>query len=150
MPPMSAPAPMPPAVVNLSRCFCQKLLPCRWPSPTHAAWVCQVSPCLCRNLPQVRAETGADNKAIRPTTISRENTLLIHSSFRLDVALERVLLGACSLILFRQVPLVEGLKQGLWRIMVPEVGLEPTCPCERQILSLVRIPISPLRQQQRG
>ena len=30
---------------------------------------------------------------------------------------------------------------------MPEVGLEPTCPCERQILSLVRIPISPLRRE---
>ena len=28
---------------------------------------------------------------------------------------------------------------------MPEVGLEPTCPCGREILSLVRIPISPLR-----
>lgn len=30
--------------------------------------------------------------------------------------------------------------------MVPEVGLEPTWDCSRQILSLVRIPISPLRR----
>ena len=30
---------------------------------------------------------------------------------------------------------------------MPEVGLEPTCPCERQILSLVRIPISPPRRE---
>jgi hypothetical protein len=30
--------------------------------------------------------------------------------------------------------------------MVPEVGLEPTWSCPRQILSLVRIPISPLRR----
>jgi hypothetical protein len=36
------------------------------------------------------------------------------------------------------------------RGLVPEVGLEPTCPCERQILSLVRIPISPLRQRDEG
>ena len=34
---------------------------------------------------------------------------------------------------------------GMRKGVVPEVGLEPTCPCERQILSLVRIPISPLR-----
>ena len=31
--------------------------------------------------------------------------------------------------------------------MVPEVGLEPTWDCSRQILSLVRIPISPLRRE---
>jgi hypothetical protein len=30
---------------------------------------------------------------------------------------------------------------------VPEVGLEPTWGCPRQILSLVRIPISPLRRE---
>jgi hypothetical protein len=33
--------------------------------------------------------------------------------------------------------------------MVPEVGLEPTWGCPRQILSLVRIPISPLRHEPR-
>ena len=32
-------------------------------------------------------------------------------------------------------------------MMVPEVGLEPTWDCSRQILSLVRIPISPLRRE---
>ncbi len=31
--------------------------------------------------------------------------------------------------------------------VVPEVGLEPTWDCSRQILSLVRIPISPLRRE---
>ncbi len=31
--------------------------------------------------------------------------------------------------------------------MVPEVGIEPTWDCSRQILSLVRIPISPLRRE---
>ena len=30
---------------------------------------------------------------------------------------------------------------------MPEVGLEPTWDCSRQILSLVRIPISPLRRE---
>ena len=30
---------------------------------------------------------------------------------------------------------------------MPEVGLEPTWGCPRQILSLVRIPISPLRRE---
>ena len=30
-------------------------------------------------------------------------------------------------------------------IMVPEAGLEPACPCERRILSPLRLPISPLR-----
>jgi hypothetical protein len=28
---------------------------------------------------------------------------------------------------------------------VPEVGIEPTCPCERRILSPLRLPVSPLR-----
>ena len=30
-------------------------------------------------------------------------------------------------------------------ILVPEVGIEPTCPCERGILSPLRLPVSPLR-----
>ena len=30
--------------------------------------------------------------------------------------------------------------------MVPEVGIEPTCPCERRILSPLRLPVSPLRR----
>jgi hypothetical protein len=34
-----------------------------------------------------------------------------------------------------------------WQDVVPEVGLEPTWGCPRQILSLVRIPISPLRRK---
>ena len=33
---------------------------------------------------------------------------------------------------------------------MPEVGLEPTWSCPREILSLVRIPISPLRRVVRG
>ncbi len=32
----------------------------------------------------------------------------------------------------------------IWN-MVPEVGIEPTCPCERGILSPLRLPVSPLR-----
>ena len=31
--------------------------------------------------------------------------------------------------------------------MVPKVGLEPTRPCGLQILSLARLPISPLRPE---
>ena len=30
-------------------------------------------------------------------------------------------------------------------LMVPKEGLEPTHPCEYQILSLTRLPVSPLR-----
>ncbi len=33
--------------------------------------------------------------------------------------------------------------------MVPKVGLEPTRPCGLQILSLARLPISPLRPEVR-
>ena len=29
--------------------------------------------------------------------------------------------------------------------MVPKVGFEPTLPCGNQILSLARLPVSPLR-----
>ena len=29
--------------------------------------------------------------------------------------------------------------------MVPELGIEPRCPCERGILSPLRLPVSPLR-----
>jgi hypothetical protein len=39
----------------------------------------------------------------------------------------------------------EELVRSLEKQLVPEVGLEPTWDCSRQILSLVRIPISPLR-----
>ena len=30
-------------------------------------------------------------------------------------------------------------------LMVPELGIEPRCPCERGILSPLRLPVSPLR-----
>ena len=33
--------------------------------------------------------------------------------------------------------------------MVPELGIEPRCPCERGILSPLRLPVSPLRHGQR-
>ena len=35
-------------------------------------------------------------------------------------------------------------------VMVPEVGLEPTLCCQNGILNPARLPISPLRQDQRG
>ena len=36
-------------------------------------------------------------------------------------------------------------RASLWESMVPEVGIEPTRAFARQILSLVRLPIPPLR-----
>ena len=43
------------------------------------------------------------------------------------------------------------LNIGKWQdfIMVPELGIEPRCPCERGILSPLRLPVSPLRHGQR-
>ena len=35
-------------------------------------------------------------------------------------------------------------------LLVPKEGLEPTHPCGYQILSLTRLPVSPLRLMKRG
>ena len=77
MPPIKAPAPTPPAVVSLSRCLAQKLLPCLCPSPTQAECVWVVLLCRCRSLPQVLADVGTDSSAINANTINRESTFLI-------------------------------------------------------------------------
>ena len=49
-----------------------------------------------------------------------------------------------GLSLYRLTPHLKTYKQ-LISLMVPEVGIEPTCPCERGILSPLRLPVSPLR-----
>jgi hypothetical protein len=54
---------------------------------------------------------------------------------------ERIAMGRKKKSAFR---LFENL-EALDFIMVPEVGIEPTCPCERGILSPLRLPVSPLR-----
>src|SRR5213076_1926922 len=62
--------------------------------------------------------------------------------------------GKCCVVSYEPRALLGGsrtakrLEEVALKMLVPEVGLEPTCPCERQILSLVRIPISPLRQRE--
>ena len=78
-------------------------------------------------------------------TIRIESTFLITSSFRRRGRYGGYLNWKGAYVDFiagRVLCRAEGCS-----VLVPEVGLEPTCPCERQILSLVRIPISPLRQR---
>ena len=40
-------------------------------------------------------------------------------------------------------PLKANAVKGFYLLLVPEIGVEPIHPCERQILSLLRLPIPP-------